>query len=256
VLAISARGGRVTGVLTPQGERPAGTVVCAAGAWTSRLLRPLGVRLPIRWIRATAARTVPAPALTDLAVATPGVGFSQAADGSVTFGSAAWSDYDIAFDTLGDLRLFLPNFVRNRRMIRLHLNRVLAQDLGRRLPAPLRRGEPFLWPRMDDPPPNVKKIRGAHATLQGVVPALRGTGIARMWAGTVDITPDALPVIGPAGVDGLVLATGLSSHGFGIGPGVGRAVAELIAGGAAGIDLAPFRVERFAEARVRAHHHL
>jgi glycine/D-amino acid oxidase-like deaminating enzyme len=110
---------------------------------------------------------------------------------------------------------------------------------------------------MDDPPPNVKKIRGAHASLQQVVPALRATGIARMWAGTVDITPDALPVIGPAGgIDGLVLATGLSSHGFGIGPGVGRAVADLVAHGAAGIDLAPFRVERFAEVRVRAHHHL
>lgn len=257
VQAIRVSGGRVTGVDTSAGTMRAGTVVCAAGAWSSRLLRPLGVRLPVRWIRATAARTTPGPPVTDLAVATPGVGFSQATDGRVTFGSAAWSDYDIGIGTLGNLRLFLPNFARNRKMIKLHLNRVLAEDLARRLPGRLDGSAAFDWPRVDDPPPNRAKIEGAFRTLTGVVPDLAATRIETAWAGTVDVTPDALPVIGHAdGVSGLVLATGLSSHGFGIGPGVGQAVSELISDGAAAIDLAPFRIERFAEGPVRAHNHL
>ena len=257
VQAICVSGGRVTGVDTSAGTMRAGTVVCAAGAWSSRLLRPLGIRLPVRWIRATAARTTPAPPLTDLAVATPGVGFSQAADGRVTFGSAAWSDYDIGIGTLGNLRLFLPNFARNRKMIKLHLNRVLLEDVARRLPGRLDGSAAFDWPRMDNPPPNRTKIEGAFRTLRGIVPELAGTRIETAWAGTVDVTPDALPVIGHVdGVPGLVLATGLSSHGFGIGPGVGQAVSELIRDGAASIDLAPFRVGRFAEGPVRAHNHL
>lgn len=257
VQAIRVSGGRVTGVDTSAGPMRADTLICAAGAWSSRLLRPLGIRLPVRWIRATAARTTPAPPLTDLAVSTPGVGFSQAADGRVTFGSAAWSDYDIGIGMLGNLRLFLPNFARNRKMIKLHLNRVLLEDVARRLPGRAIGDAAFDWPRIDDPPPNRTKIEGAFHTLAGIVPDLAGTRIETSWAGTVDVTPDALPVIGHVdGVAGLLLATGLSSHGFGIGPGVGQAVSELIRDGAAPIDLVPFRIERFASGPVRAHNHL
>jgi glycine/D-amino acid oxidase-like deaminating enzyme len=257
VLGLTATAGRVTGVRTSAGNFAAGTVLCAAGAWSARLLRTAGVRLPVRWIRATAARTSAAPPVTELAVGTPGVGFSQCADGTVVFGSAAWSDYDIGLDTLRNIQLFLPNFARNRKMIQLHLNRVLAQDVARRLPGGLRRGAPFDWPRIDDPPPNRTKIAGAHRELIRIVPALQGTRMAQAWAGTVDVTPDALAVIGPVdAVSGLVLATGLSSHGFGIGPGVGRAVAGLITGDTPPLDLRPYRIDRFTEGTVRAHHHL
>ena len=47
----------MSGVRTEGGTVRARTVVCAAGAWSARLLRPLGLRLPQRWVRATVART-------------------------------------------------------------------------------------------------------------------------------------------------------------------------------------------------------
>jgi glycine/D-amino acid oxidase-like deaminating enzyme len=42
--------------------------------------------------------------------------------------------------------------------------------------------------------------------------------------------------------------SGLSGHGFGIGPGAGRLMAELVSGAAPVVDPAPFRFERFGVA--------
>ncbi|QMU95917.1 FAD-binding oxidoreductase [Microbacterium esteraromaticum] len=257
VTGIRVSAGRVTGVDTTAGPRHAARVIVAAGAWSGRLTRPLGVKIPVRWIRATAARTNPVAHVTDLAVHVPSVGFSQTSDGSVIFGSAAWSDYDLAIDTLGDLRLFLPNFFRNRKMIQLHLNEVAFQDLGRRLTGATRGAALFDWRRMDDPPANRRKIEMAHRNLMSLVPEWRGSRIARMWGGTVDVTPDALPVISAVPrIEGLILATGLSSHGFGIGPGVAKVAAELATDRAPSIDIADFRVSRFDEGPIQAHAHL
>lgn len=258
-VSLELRGGRVVGVQTTGGCLSAEQVVVAAGAWSSELLRSAGIDLPIRWVRATAARTVAGgPRISELAIGTPNVGFSQAADGSVIFGSAAWSDYDISFESLRHLRLFLPNYFRNRRMFRMHLNRLFVEDLLRRLPGNPLRGNVYAWPRIQDPPPNSAKIKMAHDHLRRIVPVLGTSMIARSWAGIVDVTPDALPVLGPAeDVEGLFMATGLSSHGFGIGPGVGRVVADLVTGQQVPIDVSPYRPGRFrASTHVQAHEHL
>jgi glycine/D-amino acid oxidase-like deaminating enzyme len=46
---------------------------------------------------------------------------------------------------------------------------------------------------------------------------------------------------------GLVLATGFSGHGFGMGPIVGRLVSELILDGEPSLDLSAFRFGRFSD---------
>ena len=47
VLAIETADGRATGVRTAEGVTPADIVVVAAGAWSGRLVRPLGVRVSL-----------------------------------------------------------------------------------------------------------------------------------------------------------------------------------------------------------------
>lgn len=47
VQAITTEAGRVTGVMTAAGALPAEQVVLAAGAWSARLLAPLGIRVPL-----------------------------------------------------------------------------------------------------------------------------------------------------------------------------------------------------------------
>ena len=64
--------------------------------------------------------------------------------------------------------------------------------------------------------------------------------------GLIDVTPDALPLIGTsASVPSLIFATGFSGHGFGLGPGGGRLAAELVIGGSTCVDPSPFAPARF-----------
>ncbi len=66
--------------------------------------------------------------------------------------------------------------------------------------------------------------------------------------GMIDVTPDAVPVISAVDdVPGLVVATGFSGHGFGIGPAAGRLAADLVTGAAPLVDPAPFRFSRFSD---------
>ncbi len=59
---------------------------------------------------------------------------------------------------------------------------------------------------------------------------------------------DAIPVISTVeGLDGYVIATGFSGHGFGIGPGAGKLTSELVMGEATTVDPAPFRFSRFTD---------
>jgi glycine/D-amino acid oxidase-like deaminating enzyme len=64
----------------------------------------------------------------------------------------------------------------------------------------------------------------------------------------IDAMPDAVPIVDrvPA-IAGLVMATGMSGHGFGIGPGFGRIVARMVAGEDAEHDLERFRFTRFSD---------
>jgi glycine/D-amino acid oxidase-like deaminating enzyme len=48
-------------------------------------------------------------------------------------------------------------------------------------------------------------------------------------------------------VPGFFIATGFSGHGFGIGPGAGRLVADLVSGHTPIADPAPFRLSRFSD---------
>jgi sarcosine oxidase subunit beta len=80
------------------------------------------------------------------------------------------------------------------------------------------------------------------------LPALADAAIVRAWAGLYEMTPDAMPIIGPAPqVPGFYLITGFSGHGFQHSPAAGRLLADLIVGRQpSDIDLTPFAFERFA----------
>jgi glycine/D-amino acid oxidase-like deaminating enzyme len=55
-----------------------------------------------------------------------------------------------------------------------------------------------------------------------------------------------VPIICPIdSLPGFYLATGFSGHGFGIGPGAGKAIAGMLTNTDSGIDLSEFRLQRF-----------
>ena len=78
------------------------------------------------------------------------------------------------------------------------------------------------------------------------LPALADLAIATAWAGLYEMTPDAMPIIGPAGPEGFHVIAGFSGHGFQHSPAAGRIVADVIAGRDPQFDLDPYRFDRFA----------
>jgi len=83
-------------------------------------------------------------------------------------------------------------------------------------------------------------------TAVRVFPPIEHAGLASMWAGLYEMTPDRHPIIGASPVEGLLLANGFSGHGFQHAPVVGKLVTELIIdGGAHTVDVASLGLDRF-----------
>jgi len=96
-----------------------------------------------------------------------------------------------------------------------------------------------------------------RARLARLVPVTAGLGLRKMWAATIDYTPDHLPVIGPALREGepLTGVTVAAAGGAGMmwGPAVARAVADVALHGTSEIvDTSLLGLDRFdAEGRSR-----
>ena len=67
----------------------------------------------------------------------------------------------------------------------------------------------------------------------------------RTWAGIVDTTPDASPIVGATPVDGLWVNCGWGTGGFKATPGSGWAFAHTLAHGEPHELAAPFQLDRF-----------
>lgn len=97
-----------------------------------------------------------------------------------------------------------------------------------------------------DPPANTALNSEAMNNLIAAWPAFASAEIADAWAGTIDVTPDSNPVIGPiAGIPGLTVASGFSGHGFGTSPAAGQLAADMVSGYQPIINPTPYRFERF-----------
>ncbi|GAA3445190.1 sarcosine oxidase subunit beta family protein [Planomonospora venezuelensis] len=69
--------------------------------------------------------------------------------------------------------------------------------------------------------------------------------VVRTWAGIVDVSPDASPIIGTTPVDGLLVNAGWGTGGFKATPGSGWVYADTIAHGRPHPLAEPFALERF-----------
>ena len=105
--------------------------------------------------------------------------------------------------------------------------------------APLAGWQPeHFHPRTDEVATMVHRI-GA------ILPALREAPLARVWAGLVAVTRDALPVLdAPSEAPGLVVAGGFSGHGFCLGPVTGQLLADLALGRTPRHDIGAFGLAR------------
>ncbi|MFQ5933030.1 MAG: NAD(P)/FAD-dependent oxidoreductase [Dehalococcoidia bacterium] len=245
---IEVTSGQVTGVVTEKGTIKTSVVVCAAGAWSPKVARMVDLSLPYRVVRATVAETTPTDPITKVGFWAPGIAFRQRPGGSFYVAPAARSDYDVNLDTFRDIRIFLPNFLKNRHLFKIHVGKELMKDLLRSLPGSPARRHPFAHTVGVEPEPNREAVALAMKKFRRLFPSLESIGIQRLWAGRIDATADAIPVLGEVEYPrGFIFATGFSGHGFAMGPITGRLISELILDGKTSIDIRPLRHSRFRE---------
>lgn len=96
-----------------------------------------------------------------------------------------------------------------------------------------------------DAPPDERRAKLLVDHAKRLFPALQ-TDAVRYWMGFRPSTPDSLPFLGPPpGHPDLFLAFGHGHFGMTGGPPSGKLVAALMTGQTPGIDLAPYRPDRF-----------
>jgi len=248
VRSLDVAGGKVAGVVTEHGRVRANAVVCAAGAWSTRFLGNLGVDLPQLAARATCARTAPVPSFFEGGALLGEVAIRRRPDGGYSVAASSLNEHFVGADTLRYFSEFLPALRASTRFLDVRF----GGDLLARL-FPKRHWKddevtPFEKARVLNPAPSPDALRHVREGIAKRLPKLADVPIVEAWAGMIDTMPDVVPVMDRvAAYPGLYLATGFSGHGFGIGPGAGRVMAEMVLGKPPRHDLARFRLARFEE---------
>ena len=96
-------------------------------------------------------------------------------------------------------------------------------------------------------------LLGLGAIAETRAPSVLDYGITGGWAGLYEITPDRNQIIDRCTeVDGLLIATGYSGHGFLMAPATGEIVRDLYLGTEPGYDISEFTLDRFAQVDIAA----
>lgn len=243
---IETEGGRLSGVVTEHGTIRTKTAVLAGGAWASSFCRQLGIRFPQAAIRSSILAVSPSSIGLPDALHTAAVSVTRRADGGYTVAISGRGRVDPTPQQLRFSPQFLPMFVKRWRSLApggLEGFHSGHETLARwRLDAPT----PMERMRILDPAVDKATIRLTHSRAVDLLPPLKNISIAAAWAGYIDSTPDGVPGIGEiAAVPGFILAAGFSGHGFGIGPGAGHLIADIVTGNEPIVDPRPYHPDRF-----------
>lgn len=246
VRGYEKQAGNIASIVTEKGEVKCQTLVLAAGAWSRRFLHNMGEEFPQLSVLNSVMRTVPLDAGIETTITGGGVALRKRLDGGYTVADDTYSTADILPDSFRLLFDFLPTLKNEWRDFRYRIGKRFIEE------AMLKRRwkndeiSPFEKIRVLDPSPHKRNNDAVLAALHRVHPQFANVQIAEQWAGVIDVVPDAVPVIsGVPSVPGLYLATGFSGHGFGLGPGAGLLMSQIILNDEPAVDPNPYRFGRF-----------
>lgn len=248
VRGLEMSAGSISGVVTEAGTVRCTRVVLAGGAWSSLFLAAHGVKLRQLSVVSSVFTTTNLPA-----------GFACGAFADDRFairGKAggghnltAWSSHRffIGPDAVRNFGAFVPHLLADIRSTKLRL--AAPQGYPDAWGTPRRWNNtdqsPFERCRILNPRPDLMNMAQLQSQFASAFPSIGKPEIAASWAGMIDVTPDTLPVVDHAPIPGLVIATGMSGHGFGIAPAVAKVVANIVEARAPQHDLSAFRYDRF-----------
>ena len=246
VRGVETQAGRIAAAVTERGRIRCDTVVLAGGAWSRLFCGNTGIDLPQLKVLGSVFRTAPLEGPPEVSVGASDFAFRKRLDGGYTIARRGATAAPIVPDSFRLLPDFLPSLWSQRHELRLRLGTRFAEEWRTRRHWSLDQTSPFEQVRVLDPAPAQSFLHEARTNLTRAFPAFAAMKVAQSWAGLIDVTPDAVPVISPvAAMPGFFIATGFSGHGFGIGPGAGRLMADLVSGDTPVVDPRPFRYDRF-----------
>jgi glycine/D-amino acid oxidase-like deaminating enzyme len=248
VRGVETQAGRISGVATEKGRIGCAAVVLAGGAWSRLFCGNAGIELPQLKVLASVFRTQPLNGGPEVSASGSVFAFRKRLDGGYTIARRNANIADITPDSFRLLRQYLPTLRENYGEIRMRFGRRFFDEWRTKRRWALDEVTPFESVRVWDPKPRQAVLEEARHALSRAFPVFARMQVAESWGGMIDVTPDAVPVIGEVpSLPGFYVATGFSGHGFGIGPGAGRLAADLVAGDPPIVDPAPFRFTRFTE---------
>lgn len=250
VRVLETSAGRVSGVVTEHGLIGCGAVLLAGGAWSRAFAGNAGIDLPQLKAISSVMSTSAVAGGPDVTTTIGSYAFGRRQDGGYTVSGSFSVIADIVPDSFRQFGRFIGSFWAARDKIRLRLGPAFLEAWRR--PGRWTAGEPspFEAVRTLDPAPLTRQLDACWRDLCRDFPAFRQARIVRRWGGAIDATPDMLPIISQvAALPGLVISTGYSGHGFGLGPAAGRLAADLLTGADPIVDPRPFRLDRFRSSR-------
>ena len=246
VRGVETTGGKVSGVVTERGPIACDAVVLAGGAWSRLFAGNFGIELPQLKVMNTVVRTEPLAGGPDSAFWAEDIAFRKRQDGGYTIADGSLNIVDIVPDSFRLAWKFLPALRHQWRDLRLRLGGRFNVEAGYARSWSLDEVTPFEKDRVLDPVPHRRSVETVLSRAAAVFPVFSEAKMAQAWAGLIDVTPDAIPVISPVdSVPGFHIATGFSGHGFGIGPAAGRLMADIVTESTPCVPPEEFRFSRF-----------
>lgn len=248
VRGIERTAGRVSAVVTEKGRIACQSAVLAGGAWSRLFCGNLGIELPQLKVLGSVMRTDRLDGGPEISASGGLFGYRKRMDGGYTVSTLGVRTIDIVPDSFRLALDYWPAIRLHWKKLRFRVGGKFAEEWRMKRRWDLDEATPFEAVRTLDPAADPVVLERAKADIAASFPAFRNVGVAETWGGMMDVMPDAIPVISAVdAVPGFFIATGFSGHGFGIGPGAGRLVADMVSGGPTIVDPTPFRLSRFTD---------
>lgn len=248
VRGIETSGGRISGVVTERGPIACTSVVLAGGAWSSLFAGNLGIDFPQLKVMNSVLRTKPLEGGPEQAIWHSDFAIRKRQDGGYTVASGHENIVNIVPKSFRYAKAFLPALRKEWRSLNFRLGLRFIDEARIADRWQMDEPSPFEYNRVLDPVPSKALSNKALAAACRAFPAFAKAEIAQRWAGYIDVTPDAVPVISAIDrVPGFFMASGFSGHGFGIGPAAGRLMADLVTNRTPLVDPTAFRFNRFTD---------
>ncbi|KAJ9652615.1 hypothetical protein H2198_008142 [Neophaeococcomyces mojaviensis] len=223
VTSIQQGGGRVTGVVTPNGTIPADIVISCAGFWGVEVGAMVGLPIPLLPLAHQYVKTTAVPALA---------GRNNSPNGA-SLPILRHQDQDLYYREHGDQ--YGIGYYGHRPMPIVASSLGVTKDVD----------EKHMPSRLDF---TSKDFDPAWKISRELLPALQKSEIADGFNGIFSFTPDGGPLLGPSpALDGFYVAEAVwVTHSAG----VARAMAEVLTTGRSSIDLSECELSRFEDVQL------